>query len=115
MKKLGLGALSLFAVSALALTLNKTPEAASPQFTTNAAFRDGLYQGKLAVRRRQAVPHSNRALVEVAGPGFVRGGLSSVLRPHLERHRCREPRNKIAGSESEICSLHKLCAGIRFF
>jgi hypothetical protein len=48
MKKLGLGALSLFAVSALALTLNKTPEAASPQFTTNAAFRDGLYQGKLA-------------------------------------------------------------------
>ena len=53
MKKLSLGALALFVMTAAAATLRSgnIQSAASPELMTNAAYRDGLYVGKLAAKQ----------------------------------------------------------------
>ena len=53
MKKLGLSALVLFVAAAFALTLRSgsVQSAGTPELTTNAAYRDGLYVGRLAAEQ----------------------------------------------------------------
>jgi hypothetical protein len=52
MKKLALSALALFVMTASAMTLhNATPSESRSDVATNAAYRDGLYLGKLAAER----------------------------------------------------------------
>jgi hypothetical protein len=51
MKKLGLSALALFVMAVSAVTLRGGSVQPGSEFTTNAAYRDGLYLGKLAAEQ----------------------------------------------------------------